>query len=264
MKAIFFDIDGTLICKNKPKLTPQLLKSLHILRNRGVHLFISTGRHMSEIEQLGILDQFEFDGYVTMNGGYCTDGKNVIYKENIIQEDVIAIHEYLNQNGLSSLYVEEDDLYANVIDERLILSFEEIHSPLPKVSTIADISQKEIYLFCPFLTPKQIEELMSKTKNCKCTQWFDLGYDIVSKNCSKSVGIQKILEHFHIDMNQTMAFGDGMNDIEMLEIVNIGIAMGNAKEDVKKVADYVTDDVDHDGIIKALQHFGLLERKDYE
>lgn len=55
-----------------------------------------------------------------------------------------------------------------------------------------------------------------------------------------------------------MAFGDGVNDIEMLEYVSIGVAMGNAREETKKVADYITDDVDNDGILKALEHFKLL------
>ncbi len=264
MRAIFFDIDGTLISKNTPQLTPQLIKSLSILRQKGIKLFISTGRHISEIEQLGILEQFEFDGYVTINGGYCYSGNDIIHKENIPQEDVIAIHEYLNKNELSSLYVEEHDLYANCIDEKLILSFEDIHTPLPKVHHIDDITKKEIYLFCPFLTSEQMQDLMKQTKYCSHTQWFDYGYDVIPKTCSKSVGILKMLDYFSIDLKDTMAFGDGMNDIDMLEMVEIGVAMKNAKDEVKDIADYITDDVDHDGIIKALQHFGLLEREDYE
>ena len=101
---------------------------------------------------------------------------------------------------------------------------------------------------------------MKETKHCVCTQWFDTGYDVFSKNCSKSVGIEKVLEYYGIAREDTMAFGDGMNDKEMLELVKIGVAMGNAKDEIKSIADYVTDDVNHDGIIKALEHFGLIER----
>ena len=61
-----------------------------------------------------------------------------------------------------------------------------------------------------------------------------------------------------IALEDTMAFGDGGNDHEMLEYVHVGIAMGNASDDVKAVADYVTDSVDEDGILHALEHFGVL------
>ena len=260
MKALFFDIDGTLTSKQTPQLTPQLIKALNILRSQGIKLFISTGRHMSEIHQLGILEQFQYDGYITINGAYCTDGHKVIHKENIPQDDVIRIHNYFNQHHLSSLYVEREDLYANRIDEKMILSFEDIHTPLPEVRKVDDIENTEIYLFCPFASKEEITGLMKETKHCVCTQWFDTGYDVFSKNCSKSVGIEKVLEYYGIAREDTMAFGDGMNDKEMLELVKIGVAMGNAKDEIKSIADYVTDDVNHDGIIKALEHFGLIER----
>lgn len=215
---------------------------------------------MKEIKQLGLLELFDFDGYVTLNGGYCLGHNHVIHKESIPQDDTIALHRYFIENKISALYVEENDLYCNFVDDCLIESFEEIHSPLPKVYMPDEISHKEIFLFCPFLR-EGIEELMAQTSESTYTQWFDLGYDIVSKNCSKSVGIQKMLEYFEIDAKDTMAFGDGMNDKEMLEIVGVGVAMGNSIDELKDICDYITDDVDHFGVLKALQHYRLVEEE---
>ena len=66
------------------------------------------------------------------------------------------------------------------------------------------------------------------------------------------------MDYYSIDIDECMAFGDGGNDKEMLEFAKIGVAMGNASDDVKSIADYVTTDVDNDGILNALKHFNVL------
>ena len=71
--------------------------------------------------------------------------------------------------------------------------------------------------------------------------------------------VDKIIEYFGISLNETMAFGDGGNDISMLQHAGLGVAMGNAKEEVKQKADYVTTSVDEDGIANALKHFGIID-----
>ena len=90
-------------------------------------------------------------------------------------------------------------------------------------------------------------------------RWHELFADVVAGNVSKSAGIDAMIDHYGIGLSETMAFGDGGNDILMLDHVAIGIAMGNAGDKVKEHADYITDDADKDGILHALQHFGLLE-----
>ena len=92
----------------------------------------------------------------------------------------------------------------------------------------------------------------------EATRWNPLFTDVIPRGSSKSVGIDKMLEHFGIALDETMAFGDGGNDISMLQHAGIGVAMGNAGDEVKKVADYVTSSVDEDGVINALRHFGVL------
>lgn len=75
---------------------------------------------------------------------------------------------------------------------------------------------------------------------------------------SKPKGVQATLEHFGLTPDEAIAFGDGGNDESMLELCGIGVAIGNAVPETKRTADYVTDDVDHDGIAHACQHFGLI------
>ena len=94
--------------------------------------------------------------------------------------------------------------------------------------------------------------------NSLATRWTSLFADVNPIGQSKKVGIDIFCDHFGIDINRTMAFGDGGNDITMLQHVSVGIAMGNANEEVKLIADYVTDDVDSDGIWNALKYYGVI------
>nr|WP_256444868.1 HAD hydrolase family protein [Gemella sp. zg-570] len=96
---------------------------------------------------------------------------------------------------------------------------------------------------------------MSSSKSVRWTSWFT---DIIAKDGGKDVGIKKLAAYYGIDIKETMAFGDGGNDMDMLKSVALGVAMGNARDDVKKVADYITDTVDNDGIEKALKYFKII------
>ena len=81
---------------------------------------------------------------------------------------------------------------------------------------------------------------------------------ITTKGCTKQQGIDEMIRHFGIRLDETMAFGDGGNDIPMIQHAAVGVAMGNALDGVKVVADHITDTVDNDGIAKALRHYGVI------
>ena len=89
-------------------------------------------------------------------------------------------------------------------------------------------------------------------------RWHPDFTDMIPADGGKPRGIRCFMERHGFTREQTMAFGDGGNDIAMLRFAGIGVAMGNANDEVKASADYVTDDVDHDGIMNALRHFGVI------
>ena len=92
----------------------------------------------------------------------------------------------------------------------------------------------------------------------KFTSWNMGGADGIPVSGGKATGIAKVLEHYGIDKSETMAFGDGQNDVDMFSAVGTAVAMGNACRAAKEAADYITDPVDGDGIWNALKHFGVL------
>ena len=93
------------------------------------------------------------------------------------------------------------------------------------------------------------------------TRWCDYFCDVVPANSSKPAGIRATLERYGIAPEEAIAFGDGGNDASMLRMCGIGVAMGNASPEALAAADYVTDDVDHDGIARALDHYDELWRR---
>ena len=108
------------------------------------------------------------------------------------------------------------------------------------------------------LSQEEEKELLKVMPHCISARWHPLFCDISPIGGTKQNGIDQFLKYYDIDLSETMAFGDGGNDIQMLEHVNISVAMGNAHDDVKKIAHYITDSVDDNGIVHALQHFNLI------
>lgn len=260
IKAIFFDVDGTLITADKSYLNDDVIKALNVLRDKGIKLFIASGRHYLELEELGINEQFIFDGYLLLNGGYCTIGNDVIYECKIDYDDMLAMYDVISTKNYPSLFIEDKQMYINRIDDRVIKAQEAINTSIPEVKEIVNLSQ--IYQLDPYVSKEELQDIIKDTKNIKVTKWHDFAYDIVPINGGKASAIKAIKDYYYFNKDELMAFGDGNNDIEMMELVGYPIVMDNGKDEVKKYARYICDSVDGLGIIDGLRYYGLLGDED--
>ncbi|MFV0395439.1 MAG: Cof-type HAD-IIB family hydrolase, partial [Coprobacillaceae bacterium] len=236
-KAIFFDIDGTLISKKNPRITTKLKETLNALRNKGILLFIATGRHYQEIVDLKLNEDYQFDAYITLNGCYCYNDDEVIHKAAITNEDIKSIISMLDENDTACMFVEADKMYINKVNERVIEAQAAIHTPVPEIADISRALENDIFQIIPYITDEEAKPIIASTKGCKGTRWHPLAYDIIPNTGGKDEGIKKVLSYYNIDVKDTMAFGDGHNDIEMLQFVNIGVAMGNGEAITKESSD---------------------------
>ena len=255
IKAVFFDIDGTLVSFKTHEVPASTVKALAALRAKGVKVFIATGRQKGSINNLGSL---QFDGYVTLNGGFCLAGDEVIYKRSIPQEDIQALIRYQQEKPFPCALVEEDGLFQNYIDDNALSLYGLLNFPLPPVRPLEENNGKEVFQLIAFFQAANEQEIMSILPHCEATRWNPLFADVVPKGSSKAIGIDHIIAHYGIALEETMAFGDGGNDIPMLRHAGIGVALGNASDEVKASADWVTTSVDEDGIMNALRHFGVI------
>lgn len=261
IKALFFDIDGTLVSFETHKIPDSTIKALEAAKAKGIQIFISTGRPGVIINNLSSLQERNLiDGYITMNGGYCFVGDEVIYKSTIPATDVEALMSFCTKRDFPCIVVGEHDICVcqpNELVKNIFHDFLKV-DVIPVKTPEEAIQGKDVFQMTPFVTDDEEKEVLSSIPNCEIGRWYPAFADVTAKGNTKQKGIDEIIRHFGIRLEETMAFGDGGNDISMLRHAGIGIAMGNAKDDVKAAADYVTTDVDDNGIANALKHFGII------
>ena len=259
-KALFFDIDGTLVSFQTHVIPASTIEALTLAHEKGIQIFIATGRptliinNLSELQSRGLID-----GYITMNGGYCYVGNEIIYKSPIPQEDVQTMARISQEKGYACIFVGEHDAWVCQPSEELRQIFYHFLGvkEFPVVN-FEEATSHEIYQMTPFFSPEDELVIAPQMPQSEFGRWYHSFVDITAKGNTKQNGIDQFIKHFGFKLEETMAFGDGGNDIGMLRHAGIGIAMGNAKDDVKAAADYVTASVDEDGIYKALKYFGVI------
>lgn len=256
IKVIFFDIDGTLF-SHKTKCIPQsAVDAMAEVRKKGIQTVICTGRDIRELRKLPVY-QIPFDGYLTLNGNICLDENEKMFAGNAIDDDEVQILvRIFSANKIPFVLVGEENRYINHIDELVIDTQESTSGTIPD---IGEYKGEKIYQCLAFVKDKERLMLDDLLDDCSITSWNDTGIDIISIHGGKAAGIQKFMDHYHVHQAETMAFGDGQNDIDMIRFAGIGVAMGNAIDALKKAADYVTTDIDEDGIANGLRHFGLID-----
>lgn len=124
IKAVFFDIDGTLISFHTHRIPEATKQALNRMRERGVKVFIASGRPPVQMKFLKDLVDFEFDGYVVMNGQYCYDAQGVYHREAIPTRSLQVLLPYLEETGLSCSFVELDYVYINRITQPVVDLYE--------------------------------------------------------------------------------------------------------------------------------------------
>lgn len=261
IKAIFFDIDGTLVPFGTPGIPAEVSDAIARVRTAGVKVFIATGRHLEWIDNLG---DTEFDGYVTVNGAMCllADKHTCIHRRCIARDDVERAIDFSHRSPIPLVVVPADgDIFINRIDDNVRFVQKMLRVNHIDVRELDSARGRDVVQMMAFGTEKErTDSRLFETvlTDCEPTSWNSYFCDIIPRGSDKSVGIDRMIEHFGIPLSETMAFGDGGNDIGMLRHVAIGVAMGNADTAVKSAADYVTTPVDAHGVLNAFHHFGLI------
>lgn len=255
IKALFFDIDGTLVSFKTHRVADSTIEAVRALRARGTKVFIATGRPRPFIDNLGALP---YDGIMCTNGATCMDAEgNFFYKNPIPKEDIERYVAYQRELRLPTILSDNKSIFIAGKEERAeevehIMKMLDIK--MPTVRPIEEGLDMDVVQVIAFFHSDEEPYIMQNVmKGCNATRWHPSFVDIVAKGTNKATGIDKVCEHYGFDPSETMAFGDGGNDIEMLRHAGVGVAMGNAADEVKAAADRVTTSVDEDGIANVLK-----------
>lgn len=260
VKALFFDIDGTLVSFKTHQIPQSTVDAIAQAKANGVGVFISTGRPLPIITNLKAIEQY-IDGYITTNGALCiVDGKAICCNP-IPMADVDVMMADAEKNDYTCIVVGEKrigvynpkQVYYDVFVRDLAVQ------NIDMAIDVKDIMRNEqILQLTPFFSAEYEKEIMEKMPGCVSGRWNPAFTDITAEQADKGKGLEAMAQYLGLNISETMAFGDGGNDESILRRAGIGVAMGNAGDEARAAADYITTSVDDDGVKNALEHFGVI------
>lgn len=259
IKAVFFDIDGTLVSFKTHEVPLSAKKAIHEVRKRGIKVFIATGRPLPFINNL---EGVEYDGIMSVTGACCMTAEGeIIENQPVDRRDIERLIKETSVRPMPVLFAGKDKAIGCLIDSNREI-VEEVMTllglGLPPQQPIASALDMEVMQVIAFFKEDEEPRMMSEIlKGCDAARWHPAFADCIRKGTNKATGIDAICRYYGIDLKDTMAVGDGGNDITMLRHAGVGVAMGNAPDEVKASADFITDTVDDDGIANLLGKFYL-------
>lgn len=245
IKAAFFDIDGTLLSFKTHCVSEGTIRAFDVLHRHGVRTFISSGRPKVLIPKMPV----SFEGYITMNGALVfTSEQNILLSHPIPATDLNAWVDYAKQMNLCTMIFTANGMMLAQPNEIGMKLRDQLDFEMPPVVDIEEMRRHEAYQIIALMPSELDKKVAPLLPHCRLPRWHPAFTDIVAVGNSKAAGMEAICRHFNIRQEETIAFGDGGNDIEMLQWAGIGVAMGNAEQQVKDHADRVTTSVDEEGI----------------
>ena len=261
MAVVFFDIDGTLW--DDHMIVPESTKeAIRQLQKNGHKAFVCTGRAMGNVNDPQF-DAIGFDGFVAACGNHVEMDGKVLYERNMSLEEVKAIYDASRAHHLPVIYEGskyqwldregfEGDSYIIYILEKLKDS-----AVFLDECSLEDIKANK---FSALINENTNYTAIEESLN-DIFDFMDHGDGIIEAvpiGTSKATGIAWLCNHLHIPVEDTYGIGDSINDLEMLQFVGHSIAMGNAAQAAKDVAEYVTTHIHDDGVANALKHYNLI------
>lgn len=257
VKYLFFDIDGTLVSFKTHKIPQSTVDALTEAKANGVKIYISTGRPMLFINNLSQIEHL-IDGYITTTGALCVVGQTCFNCHKISDESVRRVMDGANRFHKAAVVVSTDHIGVTNDSEELTEQFKKGLNLEFDFAPMSIVMQEPILQISVFFNAEEEKAVMEGISDCVCSRWHPSFTDITNIAADKGKALLAMARHEGMSIGETMAFGDGGNDISIIKQAGIGVAMGNANDDVKAAADYVTTSVDDDGVRNALRHFGVI------
>jgi Cof subfamily protein (haloacid dehalogenase superfamily) len=254
-KIVFFDIDGTLL-NEEARIPLDTKVAIRKLKERNIEVAFATGRAPFHFKH--IAEELEIDSFVSFNGSYVVYNGEVIYENTMDQASLELLETHANQFKHPIVYLSHENCFANHPQHPYIIeSFQSLKLEAPDYHPHY---WKETKIYQALLYCQEHEEIHYHGKFADLTfiRWHRLSMDVLQTGISKARGIAAMLHHLKLSPDEAVAFGDGLNDKEMLSYVGMGIAMGNAHEKVKPFAKFTTKHMNDVGIQYGLRRLQLI------
>lgn len=250
-KYMFFDIDGTLTNPESRQLVPSAVETLQKLKEKGHFVSIATGRPFAFAK--GFANEVGVENYVCSGGNVIVVNQEVVEDRPISKQEVLDIIKVCKENNLP---------FAITVtsDAQMISEYEEFENIIANAKTMHTIkivppmdyesieSFRRVFIAC-----KEGDDIELPLKTLVASSYHK--YFLTIEPDDKFLGIERMMEHLHAPIEDVVVFGDGINDVQMFKQAPLAIAMGNAIDEIKQLAHYVTDNSVDDGILNACKYF---------
>ncbi|MCR5837810.1 MAG: HAD family hydrolase [Lachnospiraceae bacterium] len=272
MKLIFLDIDGTLTGAGENTPPESAVMAIKETQKRGNKVFLCTGRNY---DMLKPLLKYGFDGIVGSSGGYVTVGDEVLFDCPMSNEQRDLALDIFHKNGVFCTIEAKNGSWGDDNMDEFIQNQPEGNSEIERwrkalssnlgIKSMSEYDGSPIYKIIMMCTdPAQLDEakkelsddfsfVVQEVKAHSC-----INGELLNKKFDKGRGVRLVAEHFGLGMEDTIGFGDSMNDLEMIETVGTSVCMENGAEALKKISDIICPPVDKDGLAKGFELLELL------
>ena len=256
-KLFAFDIDGTLLDTKKKPLKSTVL-AINALRAQGHFVTLATGR--SRFHAQTVIRDLHFDNYVLCNGAAAFLNHQQIFKQLLPKKALSEFVQETSRLAIDTSFIGLDEMRrATDFDQEMMMTaMRSFGSTMPQLDATF-LDNEDVYQGLAFYGSAYENYFDDRYPELAFIRWHENCVDVIPKENSKARTILNVAKRLDMEDEDGICFGDGLNDREMLAAAGVGVAMGNASEEVKACADLVTDDNDHDGISKALKKMKVLK-----
>ncbi|KRK39055.1 Cof-type HAD-IIB family hydrolase [Loigolactobacillus bifermentans] len=251
---VFFDLDGTLM-NAQSRLDPEVQQAVRQLKQNNVLPIICTGRSPHEIQE--ILAQTQIKSYITLNGAFIVYEGTTIYHGDIDPDLIGKLKAITAGHGDALAYYNDQTYRASTFNDLVKAQYDTFNTPYPKVDPDYYLTHP-VYMLLVITVNNDKRYIYPYGDQLTFYRNSPYAMDTIRHGESKQAGIKTLIAKMGLDGIPTYAFGDGTNDLPMLEYVDHAIAMGNGITAAKDRAEYITSKNTENGIIQGLQHFNLL------
>ncbi|CAJ1184568.1 haloacid dehalogenase family hydrolase [Companilactobacillus paralimentarius DSM 13238 = JCM 10415] len=251
--TVFFDLDGTLLNAHS-KIDADVAQATRELKENGYLPVVNTGRAPIEIDP--VLDSTDIDTYITLDGAYVQSQGKVVYENNIKPDLIEKLLKQAGKFGDTVSVHSADQSYLNAVNPFVEGFYKSVHLELPEIDP--DFYKSNKIPMIVIVTEGDGSNYQKVFDDLTFYKTGPRSVDVVNKGVSKMSGIKHLLKELDLEDKPTYAFGDGNNDLPMLEFADYSVAMGNGLDSVKAIASYVTTENVNGGIVNGLKHYNLI------
>ena len=256
-KIIFVDIDWTILNHLIHDWDYESIDALKVAQNNGVLVYLCTARPYDSVVSTGLLEIFQPDGIISTNGEVAFDHDKIIFHDDIPVEVVAEVNRIADERGLVIEVCTERERFFTIEPNQWVFDYlTRFVETIPETRNHHYEHVSAMLLFAPAHLDEELMKIVPK-----CLDYFrfdECGVDLRYHDCSKGLGIRKVLDYLGIEKEASIGIGDDYGDIAMFEEVGLSIAVGNGRDEVKEKATYIAETIHEHGVKLALEDLQII------